>query len=610
MDLSKILRTHYNSFFENYLNVDKLLLVFISSVLFAYIGFDQVNTDTSISHCAEALNMLDSRLLSNDLDVMASSDVLSPRIGINYIYYLFLKLGFSFAAANYLLYMLTCLILGVCVMLYVVERGMAHTLFNVIILTVMIGCSRIGIYAGFGLFDSQAPPLCLATSISFIAICLALLGKSSNISYALIATSSIIHIHEGIYGLLALSVITLFYRRLNPFRLRGFYLAVCMLLVLTIPNLLSSMSIMSPSEFYQVYVRWRTPHHLYIFDSGYLPHVFMLLSYVSIFLYSWRQAIIKDYAILYGLFIVSFVLIVVLWYFSYEVLVSKFFIKLYLPKAVKYISFIFTLLIIENLADALNKGRKYEVLFFLSNLFIIFFSYNSIGSGWGNNYNNWLNCLFVLTIMSFVPDCYKYKNVIWTALIMVCSYLLMFRTALDSRVIIYIFFIFVLSFILNTRIEKFVLFLMCILLFKTNTNLSVLVNSGHEVYFDKIIQLKAGNELFDVSKKIKKTTTFDDIILCDAFCGNSEWVQYLSKRAIYADFGMLPASEKGISEWFQRCKSVEGFSKWSASQLYHFMSKRNIRYVLIDKNQYDDKSFLQLFVLEHLTDHYCFLRAK
>lgn len=583
-------------------SIDIFLLFIFSTMLFLFLGYDVVNTFTSICHSAEALNMYDNQILYKDLDVIASKNIISPRIGGNLLYLFFLKCGFTYVGINVLLYMVSSIMLGICVTFIVHKEQYHHPYFCVLILTLLIGYTKVGVYAGFGIFDTQNPTMCLATSLSILSITIAMYNKEmSNISYIMIALASVLHIHEGIYGFIIVSIILYYYTRNDLFTKYGIHLAIITLLALTLPNLIESRSVLTSSEFYQIYVRWRTPHHLYIFNYGYWPHFLMLLSYMSILFYANRKKVINEDKWLYVFFIFCFIAIGFTWYVSHEIMQSKFFMKMYLPKMVKYISFLFTLLLVKTISDELNRGYVYPVLFFAVNLFFTPFIFQTSTS--------WAFCIVTLTVMSVVSNKYKYKNALWILLIMLTLYALINQGRYNLMYMVYLYGIMLMTlFVLNSKTERIVLVLMLIPLINLKINLKAIIKAP-QLFAEKTIRTQAGDELFKVSKYIKKTISNNNTILCDAFNWNGSYVQYLSERPIYADFGTLPSSEEGVKEWAQRCKNIEGMPSWSPIKLHRFMSKNNINYVLLENNTLKE-TYYPLFSLEYRNGGYSLYKRR
>lgn len=588
---------------------NSLLLVLTSTVLFVYFGYDTVNTDTSICHSAEAYNMYDAHLFENDLDVMASHDAISPRIGSNFVYLGLMILGLSFAEANYILFFLTCLLFGICVALFVKNENYKRPLFIVVLLSFLIGCSRIGRYAGFGLFDPSAPPLCLATALAFLAITLLITKKHINLAFLLIAGAALIHIHEGIYGIAFITLLAFHNEGIKLLCRWSLYVPIIVILALTLPNLYFSSNIIEPSLFHEIYVKWRTPHHLFIWDSGWYVHLFMLLSYIAIFLYALKKKLLNGQKKTYVILIAFFLAIVLIWYISYEALENKFFIKLYLPKAVKYISFLFTLLLVKCFSDDIDKRNVYAVIFLLSNLFLVLFSYKSMGSGWDNNYNNWLNCLIVLVAMSFIPEKTSAKNAIWVILIITSLFLTINNSGYyDYHICIYLWGLLALSFISNSQFEIMAICLMLIPFLNMKIKIKRLVKDPH-IFVESTIKIRSNNDLYNIAKYIESNTAYNDVIICDAFDGTGAWLQYLSKRVVFTDYGTLPSSEKGIATWYERCKRIEDISTWSAPQLHQFLRNNHLKYVVLPNSNICN-TYNSYFYIEQSNNSYCFLRLK
>ena len=546
-------------------------LFFIIIMIVLFKAYPLLFDENMVAYSAAELHFYDNSLYPNNLDVILNEHSVSPRFISFLLFYVLMKVGLTYEWAYIFIYLSTCFLTAIAIFYYSKKALISTNLHTVILLSFFTVFSIIGYYAGFNTFDPQSLFMGLGTSFSTFAVVLSLITLKRNdpLPYFLVVCAALAHVHEGIWGFAIVSILLFIKNGFSIFKNYGFYIAIISILSVTIPTLLTSGSSLSSSDFYNIYVLYRVPHHLYFWDSFPSQFIVQLLSYAIIYYFVRKYGESKndERVCLYlgGVFILT----IVVWYATCELMHISFFMKLYISKFIKYINIVFTLLLCKSLSS--NKVGKSALLFLLSSLLI--YSY------FADLFIFALPALLLLFAIDRIGLKDKFKDYIFLGLT-----IFFILIGIKAQSLLFVGLIAALTIVLSFKKYNYFSAFFVLLSFLIVIIGKPIVSNPDLNYTKQLLAKQTGRDLCVFSERIASFVPKEKIILADYLTPESGFLQHISRRDIYVLHKAAPSNEAGVLTWFQRIKEVENMNDWDSKQYEVFMKANSIDYLVLNSD--------------------------
>ena len=550
-----------------------------------------------VAYSACEINFFDKSLFTNNIDVSLNTNSVSPRISNFYIFYALMNLGLSYESSYLVIYMLTCLLTAMALFAFVLKESYSNDYLIVLLTAFVFIFSSIGISSGFGTFAPRSLFLGLGAAFFLCALVSLQLLKGSlqiNVPFIFVSLATLAHVHEGIWGLVVITLVTVYLCGLSTFRSYGLYVSIAILLFLTIPSVISGGSSITSDVFYEEYAVFRASHHLLFWKSFPYQTIPSVIEFMMIIYLMKQNGLDKKDIDLAKYAVIIFFSIVLLWYITTELIHSQFFMKMYIPKCFKNINILFTLL----LCKTLSKGNysKMSLLFLLTSV-LMPYHYKEF-------YFYWIPELLIFVFINKYVVSSSLKNAIYGGLIMSIViarviyipaqniYIVLLVTCLGG-----VFDKKKLHYIIPAAMSIFLCLYCC------------WIKDKNKSFADSALEYKVGKDIYSFGKAIANYVPVNKIILMDSRDKSSGFIQHISRRDAYVLFKAAPSNVQGIDIWYHRIKEIEDMKTWDASRYAEFMKSRNLDYLVLKSRDYNS-SFLQLFEEKYSNKEYLLLERK
>lgn len=495
-----------------------------------------------ICYSPEEIHFSEPELYTNNLNVIAGQNSISPRLCTFWFMGAMLRCGLSYEVSCLVVIGVILLIMTLALTLFLYKTDLYKSERPYILLTLIIWIifSRIGDFVGFDIYDPSCHFMGLGASLVLLGIVYALTGdtpRERNLSYILVALGACAHIHEGIWGFLIVSFVISYRFRWDIIKLYGLYLTIGVLLLIVLPPLLTSEKIYV-QDFYSIYVSYRHPHHL-LFAANIDEIVVNIVIYCLIYLFVKRSGDLYDAGLCLFLIFV-FVFTMVVWYVTNDVLKISSFIELFIPKFVKYINAVFLFLLCKSL----------------------------------NNKDKWALALLILLIVY----CLFRKNLFF--------YMLVPGIVLS-----------ILSVSFKGRMLRFLSLAYFSIMSIVVWSIPVIKNRDLD-FSQAILANKVGRPVYDFSVKASKLIPSDKAFLINPKDSKGGYMQLVSRRDAYVTHKGVPSYEKAILEWYDRMMELDGVTDWDSQKLNSFMKGKKIDYFITQSIKGDYGHYFDVLLKE------------
>lgn len=561
-----------------------IVLLAISTMCFLWLSERDIFYENMQTYSPAEINAYDSSLFTQDIDVVTSENTISPRFCSITIVASLMKLGLSYEQVYLILHFLACIIAAIGGVVFVYFAKISNKLLGVLIYTVVIGLSRLHVFADFFVFTTNSIFIGLGGALGVLAVIMVLYNQtklSVNVAYGLVALAAVCHIHEGIWSFVLVSFIYLFFTRtIIPYKIVSFYLAFLTLLALTIPSLLSGQYVLPTEDFFSIYVKERIPHHLLLSRIGWTP-ILTLVSTWSVVVYLNRESLNNNQLYFYLSLIALFFLTLGAWYGYTEVLHIPSLVKLYVAKFVKYLSIPFSLLFISYIDEiASNKGHRFILLSLLLCLFV--------------KPEIWLFTLLLANFVAWLPIEKKYHIAAKSVFVIICLLLFVYDSTLTTLPPRSMILMGCSLAMIQLGLLKEIAYMLIIAgglfghIYHRTHSLSA------NAYINFCMKKQAGEDAYLISQKISEVVPKEQRILCEALSIEDGYIQHISRRSMYVLDKTVPSSDQGIKIWHDRIIETKDFCQWTPERTAEFMREKELQYVTINTQNmthpYDDCS--------------------
>lgn len=572
---------------QNY--VYKCYLILIIILIVIAVSLKGVFNGNLITYSPEELHFYDNSLFTHNLDVMLNEHSISPRMSSLFVFSILMGSGLSYESSYLVIYAITCFLTSFALFIYAKKEFEPDRPIATILLTFLIVSSSVGISASFYTFQPNSLFLGLGTAFFTIAlVCLLLQDKEKclYLPYLFVSLAALSHIHEGIWGFVIISLIAIYKYGIKIIWNYSPYIAIIVILCLTIPSILTSDVAANPELLYEKYVKIRVPHHLYFWQSFPIKTLesiikFVLITYI-IKLYGPGNKDIKlcYYAICF------FLCLTVVWFVTYELMHSTFFIKMYIPKCFKNVNILFTLL----LCKYLSKENKSLPLLYLISCTLLAHYYWAI-----------VLLVFIVMIKSNLSD--KIKSIIWITLSMI-PIIMSLSNQINTAHLVVSFVVLILLVFKKYSLPIIPIVIGCyLILFLWSVN-----KPGLNIA-DSIMSYRVGRPLYYFAKSVSAIVPKESVILMDNKSSKSGFIQHIARRDAYILYKSAPSNEKGIEIWYNRNEELNKFRSLSASQFMGFMKEKDLRYLIVERERYN-ATFDPYFSKKVFNDAFVLLELK
>lgn len=510
--------------------------------------------------------------------------------------------------SNYLLY-------AVAIAFISIKLFQTYDLLQVLFLAT-ITMSGALISLAFEMNDAQ--DVFLGTAIPFALLAIACtIGERQdwNAAWLFLTVSELMHVHEGIWGgcivgLIWLGVV-LDERKIrwNTLLLLPVYLLSVALVVS--PSLKHAVEV-DEALFTQVYAVIRTPHHLLVSSWGpgkVITAGFMIAGAVFV---SGREVqhggVIKKHTFYAMILMFAFWLLVLLIeYHAVELQPNSTIVTMYLPKALKYITYIAALTYLK-LGFVYISRRCYIRGACL--LLIVTTPY----SGFLSVSATHCQLLFYILIVIYgISDSLDLETRLFSSTIgwqrekqavrLVCAVLLLgkcllqyglIKTGKVFAVLVFISLCVSLQRVIKQKhISKAVLVFLGIMILVYNAEALFYVRSGYRLEYlsgDEYAARSVGDNVYDLAKDFERVSDKNSVYLAEPYDREANGFQLISKRSCYRLYKNMPSNKANVILWYQDIQMLKGLQEKSVDEIIDIMTERKIDYILISEKKMEELS--------------------
>lgn len=186
-----------------------------------------------VAYSSCEINFFDKSLFTNNIDVLLNNHSVSPRITNFYVFYTLMNFGLSYESSYLVVYLLTCTLTAMALFVFVLKETYSNDYLFVLLTTFVFIFSSIGISSGFSIFAPRSLFLGLGAAFFLCALVSLLFLKGAlqiNVPFVFVSLATFAHVHEGIWGLVVITLVALYFRGLRIFRSYGLYVSIAILL--------------------------------------------------------------------------------------------------------------------------------------------------------------------------------------------------------------------------------------------------------------------------------------------------------------------------------------------------------------------------------------------
>jgi hypothetical protein len=565
---------------------------------------------TAVTYGLEHLHYADKNIFANNISVSS----VSPRFFMNFIVAFCMNtLKFTWARSVFLLVYLTVLPYALAVTNIVYKVTSKNRLLYAIILSVFIKKSITAGLANISTFAIEVIALGMGSAFAALAISYCLGNKKKwDKAWILICIAYLFHVHEGMWGSVTIGLLYIRYAILNKkikiSDLKCMILTVVMAMICTIPSLISEKTNLSNAEFIDIYVNFRTAHHLRPSKWGWQEIIkyFLLLAYPVFFSFFYNIEKHKREQI--HIENISFIIGAVAWgsailvtYLTTEIVPIASMATMYFPKFLKYISFlamIFYIIIIERYNEDNNMLCALVILLFALICKNIP-AYLAISI-----------CL-VVCILNYFMD--KQYSKIVNEIIILCFAALL-GSYLGKKVLVVIGLA-TLAWILIRfskswlNCKKYFSYLIVLVLLIVSMEGKVFLLDN--LKFSKIeptnLLIKScSKQIYDVASAFKEKTIQTDFFVSDPNSEEACWFELISERNCYVQWKTVPSASSQIEEWYLRYKKTEKLFEKNINDIVSIMNDIDCQYILAPKKYFEKFDGCNLFEVYTADDEFDF----
>lgn len=575
-------KTNHNNVYRGYLVIAIIMIVIAASLK----GVFHANL---ITYSPEELHFFDNSLFTHNLDVMLNEHSISPRMASLFLFRILMWTGISYESSYLVIYALTCILTSIAIFIYAQKEFEFEHVIATILLTFLIVSSSVGISASFYTFQPNSLFLGLGTAFFTLALVSLLVQENEKnlyLPYLLVSLAALSHIHEGIWGFVIISLIAIYKYGIKIIWNYSPYIAIAVILCLTIPSILTSEVAANPELLYEKYVKIRVPHHLYFWQSFPIKTLesfikLLLITYIAK-LYGAGNKGIKFCYYAIGIFLC----LNVVWYVTYELMHSSFFIKMYIPKCFKNINILFTLL----LCKYVSKEKQSLPLIYLISCTLLPHYYWTI-----------VLLVYIITIKFDFSE--RIKSTIWISLSTI-PIIISLSIQINTAHLVVTFVVLILLIFKKYSLSIIPIAIGCyLMLFLWNVKKPCLN------FTDSMIAYRVGEPLYNFAKSVSTIIPQESVILMDNKSNKSGYIQHITRRDAYILYKSAPSNEKGIEIWYNRNGEMNGFRSWSANQLEGFMKGKDLKYLIVEHGMYNS-TFDSYFSKKIINDAFVLLELK
>lgn len=563
---------------------------------------------TAVTYGLEHLHYADKNIFANNISVSS----VSPRFFMNFIVAFCMNtLKFSWAKSVFLLVYFTVLPYALAVTNIVYRVTSKNRLLYAILLSVFIKKSITAGLANISTFAIEVIALGMGSAFAALAISYCFGNKKEwDKAWILICIAYLFHVHEGMWGSVTIGLLYIRYTILNKkikiSDLKCMILTIIMALICTVPSLVSEKTNISNAEFIDIYVNFRTAHHLKPSKWGWQEIIkyFLILVYPALFSFFYNiKKHKKDYIHIEN---ISFIIGAFAWigailvtYIFIEVVPLSCFATMMIPKFLKYISFlgmIFYIIIIERYNDDDNMLFALVILLFALTCKNIS-AYIAISM-----------CIDICILNYFMDK--QYSKVVDEIIILCFTALL--GSFLDRKVLV-IIGLGTLAWALkrlskNERnCKKYFSYLIVIVLLILSMEGKVFVLD--KLKFSKVeptnlLINSCSREMYDIALEFKEKTTQTDFFISDPNSEEACWFELISERNCYVQWKTVPSASSHIEEWYLRFNKTYKLFEKDINDIMSIMNDIDCQYILVSKQYFDKFDSCNLF--DVCTDDYEF----
>lgn len=461
-----------------------------------------------------------------------------------------------------------------------------------------------------------------ATPFALMAIMSALSDRPNwNFIWIMLAVSELMHVHEGLWGGFIVGVIWLAdsfsNKRILWKCLRALPIYIASVLFVVLPSLVNSTPV-DEALFTRIYVFIRVPHHLLVSHWNRHMVIFsgmLLLGALYVLFRTCKPSRSRNRTVIFASLLAAWVLLIAAEYVFTEKFSISAVATMYIPKALKYITFIAAVVYCKYGLAKIEEKNYLQGLALISILFLPYskpgFAYAAVAlliiyaiiEKWDIDRK-----LFIQNADSSLKDiCYLYAML-----------LAAWRIHPSGKLLLIVLLVFLLDYLVcqlrSDKLKK-ALSVYGILVLAVTAGTGVLYNitGGHRAAFisgDQFVKSAVGNSIWDLAKSFEQITGPDAMFLADPDDRAANAFQLVSHRSCYRLYKNMPSNKNSVIRWYQDIVKARKVIRGSAGELYDYMNDINLQYVLLKANRFDELAKSPHFELMLKNHDYVMFKRK
>lgn len=567
-------------------NLKNNISVFCICAFIVAMHFELQIYSDNYCYAVEQISTFDSNIFTNNLSVIGLE--VSPKLISNHIVSVLMNSFFDgnwfdvclfIVRVNYTLYavasfVITCQITDK-------YRLLIAPVITTFLMTKPLISLAFDINAAHNMFLGASIPLCL------IALALIIKNKNWNKVWILLSIATILHVHEGFWMGLIIGFIwfisCLYDKKIHWGKIRTLPILIISLIIVVLPNLLSSTNI-DNQKFIDIYVLWRTPHHLSVMYWGVQTIIKSLIyilipviAIVTIMKVCKVSFIGKKQLLITWSLVLFWVLVIFTQFIAVELNPSSTIISMYITKTLKYITTAASVLYVW-VALQLIDLKKYVIALAVVSIPLI----TLIGPN--------LNLSSIKYILQDVNLC---TSLLISYSIIACYYFYSMKNNSSEKTKRY------LNIIIFTLLS-------CTIIFNNVIN----YNGDYKIVNGNDAMIKScGTDIWNVANEFKEKTANSDMFIGMPYENSTNQVQLISQRDCYVIYKNTPTNKEVIFEWYERNLLSDEIMVGTTEDIHRSLNELDIEYIFIEEARFEEFNISKHFEIFVQGDEYSFYKV-